>query len=54
MIVLAGVFAGALMGVRSARQRGGNRNDMLQYGAVFGIIGGVVGLFLTIGLEKLL
>jgi len=54
MIVLAGLAVGALMGVRSARQRGGNRSDMWQYGAVFGMIGGVVGLFLTIALERLL
>lgn len=54
MIVLAGLAFGALMGVRMARARGGNRLDMVQYGAVFGIIGAILGLFLTIGLERIL
>ena len=54
MIVLAGLAFGALMGVRMARTRGGNRLDMVQYGAVFGIIGAILGLFLTIGLERIL
>ena len=54
MIVLAGLIAGALLGVLSARRRGGNRLDMAQYGAVWGIIGALVGLFVTIGLERIL
>jgi len=54
MIVLAGLVAGALIGALTARRRGGNRLDMAQYGAVWGIIGALAGLFLTIGIEKLL
>lgn len=54
MIVLAGLVLGAVWGVVQAKKRGGNRADMAQYGAVWGIIGGLAGLFLTIGLERLL
>lgn len=54
MIVLVGVVVGAALGVLSAKRRGGNRLDMAQYGAVWGIIGGLVGLFATIGLERIL
>ena len=54
MIVIIGMLAGALWGIRNARQRGGDRKDMAQYGIVGVIVGGLVGLFVTIGLEKLL
>ena len=54
MIVIIGMFAGALWGVRNAKQRGGDRKDMAQYGVVGVIVGGLLGLFITIGLEKLL
>jgi hypothetical protein len=45
---------GAALGALSARRRGGNRLDMAQYGAVWGIIGGLAGLFATIALERML
>lgn len=54
MIVIIGIAAGALWGVHSARQQNGDRKDIAQYGGVGAIIGGLVGLFVTIGLEKLL
>jgi len=54
MIVLAGLVAGAVLGALSARRRGGNRLDIAQYAAVWGIIGGLVGLFATIGIERML
>ena len=54
MIVLSGLVLGAAWGVLQARKGGGNRADMAQYGAVWGIIGGLLGLFATIGLERLL
>lgn len=54
MIVLAGVVAGAFIGAQTARKRGGNRLDMAQYAAVWGMIGGVVGLFATIAIERML
>ncbi|MGL4414300.1 hypothetical protein [Roseinatronobacter monicus] len=54
MIVILGIVAGAIWGVRSAKQKNGDRKDIAQYGGVGAIIGGLVGLFVTIGLEKLL
>ena len=54
MIVVAGLVLGAVWGVLTAKKRGGNRLDMAQYGAVWGIIGALLGLFLTIALERML
>ena len=54
MIVLAALFFGAAIGVMRARSRGGNRADLLQWGAVYGMIFAVLGLFVTIGLERML
>lgn len=54
MIVVAGLLLGAAWGAMQAKRRGGNRADMAQYGAVGGILGGLAGLFVTIGLERLL
>ena len=54
MIVILGVVAGAVWAVRSARARGGNRKDIAQYAAVGAILGGLIGLFVTIGVERML
>lgn len=54
MIVIAGAIIGALIGLRSAQKEQGNLKDRAQYAAVGGIIGALLGLFTTIGLEKLL
>lgn len=54
MIVLLSLFIGAVIGAFRAKKRGGNRLDMLQYGAVFAIIGAITGLFLTILIESLI
>lgn len=53
MIILAGIVIGAALGLRNARSRGGNRLDQAQYGAVGGIIGAILGMVLTIGVERL-
>ena len=53
MIVIAGLLAGALLGVLQARRRGGNRLDLLQYAGVFAIIGAILGLFLTIAVDRM-
>lgn len=53
MIVIFGAFAGAFWGIRSARKRGGDRKDLAQYAAVGAIAGGLVGLFVTIGVERM-
>ncbi len=54
MVVILGALAGGIWGMRSARQGGGDRKDIAQYTAVGAIVGGLVGLFVTIGLEKIL
>lgn len=54
MIVIFGIVAGALWGGWNAKQRRGDRKDIAQYSGVGAIVGGLVGLFVTIGLEKLL
>lgn len=54
MIVIAGILAGAVWGGLRARRQGGNRLDMAQYAAVYGILFGLLGLFATIALERML
>jgi hypothetical protein len=54
MIVIFGAALGAGLGWRSARARGGNRLDLAQYAGVGAIIGGLLGLFATIGVERML
>ena len=52
MIVLASALLGVLLGVSTARQRKGNRLDMAQYGAGYGIAFTLLGLLVTIVLER--
>lgn len=54
MIVIAGLLLGAGFGWVRASRRGGNRFDKWQYALVHAILFGLVGLFLTIGAERLL
>lgn len=54
MIVLAGVVVGAVLGAAAARRRRGNRLDMAQYAAAYGILFGVLGLFATILIDRML
>ena len=49
---LGGILLGALAGVISARAKGGAALDMAQWGAVFAILGGLVGLFVLIFIER--
>ncbi len=54
MIVIAGALIGAALGAWRARARGGKPADMVQYGAAHAIAFALLGLFLTIALERLL
>lgn len=54
MIVLAGILVGAVLGALRARARQGNRLDMLQYGTAYAIIFALIGMFITIFLERML
>ena len=54
MIVIAGAIFGAILGAMTAKKRGGTRADMWQYGAVYAIACSLLGLILTIAVEKLI
>ena len=52
MIIIAGFVLGAAFGARKARKAGGKRLDLMQYGAGFGIAFALVGLFVTLVLDR--
>ena len=52
MIILAGLVLGILIGSFTAKNRGGRGLDILQYGAVYGIAFTLIGLIVTIILER--
>lgn len=45
---LAGLFIGAVLGAFKAKKRGGKAADMAQWGAVFAMIFGVIGMFIAV------
>ena len=49
---LAGIVLGAILGALRARAQGGKTLDMLQWGAVFAIIGALIGLAVVIGIDR--
>lgn len=49
---LAGLLIGAFIGAFRARNKGGNRLDMLQWAAVSAILFGLIGLFVLIFIER--
>ncbi len=53
MIVIACVILGAVFGARLAARHGGKRADKVQYAAACAIGGALVGLVLTIVVERL-
>lgn len=53
MIVIGGFVLGALWGGFSAKRRGGKLADIAQYAAVYAIALGLLGVFLTIIIERL-
>lgn len=54
MIVIVAFLIGALWGGFLARRRDGNRLDIAQYAAAFGIAFAVAGLILTVVVERML
>ena len=48
MLNFIGAGVGVLLGVGLARYRGGNRADLAQYGAVFAVIGFLIGTFVML------
>jgi hypothetical protein len=49
---LAGLLIGAAVGAWRARANGGKGLDMLQWGASFAIMFGLIGLFVLIFIER--
>lgn len=54
MIILATLIAGIVVGGSVARKRGGNRLDMLQYATGYAIAFGLVGVFVTIFIDRMI
>ena len=54
MLVIGGLVIGALGGGLRAKSRGGKLADIAQYAAVYGILFGLLGLFLTLYLDRML
>ncbi len=53
MIVIAGLLFGALFGALRARKRQGTGFDIAQYAAAHAILFALLGLFVTILIDKL-
>ena len=53
MIVIAGALSGAAWGAYLAKAREGTRLDMAQYAAGIAIAFGLLGLFVTIFLQRM-
>ena len=54
MIIFASTVLGILLGISAARRRKGNRLDMAQYGAGFGIAFMLLGVVVSIVIERLI
>ena len=52
ILPLGGLVLGALLGAWRARGAGGTRLDLLQWAAVGGILGALIGLFVLIGISR--
>ena len=53
MIPIVSAFIGVVLGVLAARRRNGNRLDVAQYAAGYGIAFALLGVFLGIVIERL-
>jgi hypothetical protein len=53
MIVIAALIAGAMFGYVRARRRNGNTFDKAQYALVHAILFGVIGMFVTILIDRM-
>lgn len=54
MIIIAAVLGGAALGVYRARKLGGKGLDMLQYGTAHAMAFGILGLVVTVVLERVI
>ena len=53
MIVILAILAGAALGAWRARQRRGNRLDMAQWAAGYGVLFGLVAMLVSIVLTRM-
>lgn len=53
MIWTAGILGGAAYGAFTALRRGGRKLDALQYGAAFAVAFGLLGLVISVFLDRL-
>ena len=53
MIVIVSLLLGVAIGVLNAKKRKGNRLDMLQFAAGYGIAFTILGVFITLGVDRL-
>lgn len=51
---LAGILLGAIAGGLRAKRKGGKRADIAQWAAVWAIVGGLIGLFALVFIERAL
>jgi hypothetical protein len=54
MFVIGGLVLGAVTGGLTARRRGGKPADIAQWATVWAILFGLVGLFITLFLDRML
>jgi len=54
MIAISLLVIGTIVGAVVAKRRKGNRLDILQYAGVYAIIFAIVGVFLTIMVERMI
>jgi hypothetical protein len=54
MFVIGGLVLGAVTGGLTARRRGGKPADIAQWAAVWAILFGLLGLFITLFLDRML
>ena len=52
ILPLGGLLIGAIIGILGANAKGGKTLDKLQWGAVFAMIFGLIGLFILIMIER--
>lgn len=53
MIVILFALIGVALGINAARKRGGNRKDMAQYGAGYGMAMIICGMVLTVLIDRM-
>lgn len=53
MIVIGLAILGAIIGGMTARRRNGNRKDIAQYAAGYGMAFLIVGMFLTVIIDRI-